>query len=45
MLKTRNADCFSYLLGNYYGRNTIMMCWLGETYSQPVLRLLLKLSS
>jgi len=43
-LKWRNADCFSYLLGKYSRHKIIIMCWVGEIYSQPLVRLSLTLS-
>ena len=38
-LKWQNANYFSYLLGKYSWHKIIIMCQLGETYSQPVMRL------
>jgi len=34
ILKKANVDCFSYLLGNYFGYKIIKKCWLGEIYTQ-----------
>ena len=44
-LKLRNANCFSYLLGKYSEHKTIIICWLGEIYSPPSVKLSLTLST